>query len=274
MAIENDMEKWLRRELTQDRVKTIDRLILRHASPGMKGNDVDTFPLAERSLSVDNLLELAEEILSRAQADADGLGQQSRYVLSAHPTGENRAVARFPFRLRPNLDEFEEAGDEPANSRGLLTQLMRHNEALAKTMVHAVSGITTVMARRLESSDNAITRLTENAQKNMLLLEEAKSEQHGRDLELLEANRKAEREEKIFEKLSLLVPVVINKLAGQKVFNAEDPSALMLRTFTESISTDQFNKIQSTLNQEQIILLAQIIQSSKKALPPANGTSS
>lgn len=274
MAIENDMEKWLRRELTRDREKVVDRLILRHASPGMKGNDVDTFTLSERTLSVENLLELAEEVLSRAQGDADGLGQMGRYVLTAHSVGESRAVARFPFRLRPNQDEFEEAGDEPANQRGLLTQLMRHNEALAKTMVHAVAGITTVMARRLESSDNAITRLTENAQKNLLLLEEAKSEQHGRDLELLEVNRKAEREEKIFEKLSLLVPVVINKLAGQKVFNAEDPSALMLRTFTESISTDQFNKIQSTLNQEQIILLAQIIQSSKKALPPANGTSS
>jgi hypothetical protein len=202
------------------------------------------------------------------------MGGIQRYVLSLQPAGEKRSVARYPFRLRAQVEEFEEAGDEPANIRGMTSQLMRHNEALAKTLVHAVSGLTTVMARRLESSDNTIARLTEQHQNNMRLLEDANSQQHVRDLELLDATRKSEREDKIFEKLSLLVPVVINKLAGQKVVSADDPGALMLKTFTDSINTEQFVKIQQTLSPEQMILLGQIIQSNKKALPPANGSTS
>lgn len=272
MAVEVEIEKWLRRELTKHREKAIKLIILRHATPGAKGNDVETIDLSERtSLEIGDLQEIADDLCGRAQVDTDGMGGIQRYVISLHPEGEKRAVGRYPFRLRANLEEFEEAGEEPANTRGLLSQLMRHNEALAKTMVHAVSGITTVMARRLESSDNAISRLTEAQHRNMALLEEAKSEQHVRDMELLKENSKQERTDKIFEKLSLLVPVVINKLAGQKVFNSDDPSALMLKSFAESMSPEQFQKIQATLSPEQMLVLGQLL-TGVKALPSGNAS--
>jgi hypothetical protein len=91
----------------------------------------------------------------------------------------------------------------------------------------------------------------------------------------MEADRKSVREDKIFEKLSLLVPVVINKLAGQKVFNTDDPSVLMLKSFAESMSVEQFQRIQSTLTPEQSILLGQLMNglAQKKSLPSGNETS-
>lgn len=275
MSLETDLTRWLSRELVKDRKdKPICKITLRHAAPGTKGNEVETVDLTERTLSLDNIPDLAEEIISRAQTDADGIGGVQRYTVTLYAVNEVRAVLRWPFRIRANGDEFEDAGDEAPNAKGLLTQLMRHNEAIAKTMVHAVAGITTVMARRLESSDNTVTRLTEQHHRNMELLEEAKSEQHTRDMELLTTEASETRKNQMFEKLALLVPVMINKLAGQKVLNAEDPAAMMLKAFSESISPEQFQSIQKTLKPEQLILLAQILQPVKQ-LPSGgnNGTS-
>ena len=272
MSIETDLSRWLTRELTKDRKeKAIVKISLRHASPGTKGNDVDTIDLRERTLTTDDLPMLAEEIVSRAQGDADGIGGVQRYIVALYADKDPRAILRWPFRLRANGDEFEEAGEEPASNKGLLMQLMRHNEAMAKTMVHAVAGLTTVMARRLESSDATITRLTDQHYHHMELLEEAKSDQHSRDMELMTTNASEERKNQMFEKFSMLVPVLINKLAGQKVFDAADPTAMMLKTFVDSVTQEQFAKLSSGLKPEQMIILAQLWQNTK-SLPPAGGT--
>jgi hypothetical protein len=274
MSLETDLTRWLSRELVKDRKdKPICKITLRHAAPGSKGNEVETIDMTERVLSLDNIPELAEEIISRAQTDADGIGNVQRYTVTLYALGEIRAVLRWPFRIRANGDEFDDSGDEAPNAKGLLTQLMRHNEAIAKTMVHAVAGITTVMARRLESSDNTVTRLTEQHHRNMELLEEAKSDQHTRDMELLTTEASETRKNQMFEKLALLVPVMINKLAGQKVLNAEDPAAMMLKAFSESISPEQFKVIQQSLKPEQLILLGQILQPTKQLPSGNNGTS-
>ena len=274
MSLETDLTRWLSRELVKDRKeKPICKITLRHASPGTKGNEVENIDLTERVLSLDNIPELAEEIISRAQTDADGIGNVQRYTVTLYALGEIRAVLRWPFRIRANGDEFDESGEESPNAKGLLQQLMRHNEAIAKTMVHAVAGITTVMARRLESSDLTVTRLTEQHHRNMELLEEAKSDQHTRDMELLTTEASESRKNQMFEKLALLVPVMINKLAGQKVLNAEDPTAMMLKAFSESISPEQFQHIQKSLKPEQLILLAQILQPVKQLPSGNNGTS-
>lgn len=272
MPLEKDMEKWLRRELTKERTSdgAVTKIVLRHAAAGSKGSEVESMDLPV-TFQVDDLPNIVDEIVSRAQTDADGQGGigMQRYVASLHIKGERTSVGRFPFRLKGAGDEFEDAGDEPANMRGMMTQFMRHNEAMARTMIQSVQGITMTMARRLESADVTIAKLTESAQRNIQILEEARSEQHTRDLELLQAETKSKREDQIFEKVSLLVPVVINKLAGQKVFNAEDPSAIMLRSFAESMSAEQFAQIRAALNQEQTLLLMQIMQNTQKQLPAA-----
>lgn len=274
MSLEVDLCRWLSRELVKDRKdKPISKIVLRHAAPGTKGNEVDTIDMQERTLSMDELPLLSEEIISRAQTDADGIGGVQRYTVVLYALNEVRAALRWPFRIRANGDEFDEAGDESPNSKGLLSQLMRHNEAIAKTMVHAVAGLTTVMARRLESSDATITRLTDQHHKNMQLLEDAQSQQHTRDMELLTTEANESRKNQMFEKLSLLVPVMINKLAGQKVMAADDPAAMMLKSFSESITPEQFKTIQATLKPEQLIVLGQILQPPKQLPPGSNGTS-
>jgi len=276
MSIESDLAKWLSRELVKNRGadKPATRISLRHASPGTKGSSVEDIDLTERILSTDDLPTLAEEIVSRAQTDADGLGNIQRYIVTIYVKGEPRAVQRFPFRIRANGDEFEEGAEEAPTMKGLTSQLMRHNEAMAKTLVHSVAGITQIMARRLESSDNTVARLTEQVYKNMELLEEAKSDQHARDMELLTTEAKETRTNQMFEKMAVLVPVIINRLAGQKVLNAEDPNAMMLKAFAESMTPEQFKQIQSTLKPEQLILLAQLMNNVRQ-LPAgsSNGTS-
>ncbi len=267
MALEKDLENFFRREFAKNRgEKPLIKITVRHAASGAKGLDVTSIDLADReSISIDDMNSLSDEILSIAQTDADGQGGVNRYVVYLHAKDEPRTVAKHPFKLRGIKDEFdEEGGDEPATLKGLVAQQMRHTEAMAKTMVHSVQGITQIMARRLEESDRTISRIMEVNQKNQQLLEDARNEEHTRNMELLQFEAKETRKSQMFEKLSVLVPVVLNKLAGQKIMNADDPMVMMLKSFSESLSPEQMKSIQGTLKPEQAILLINIMKSTNQ----------
>lgn len=273
MALDGEIEKFLRREFAKEREVPIHKVKISHAAAGTRGNDIETFdvsfPMSDQNISM-----MADDIISRSQLDADGQGGTGvqRYVISLHVKGEIRSVGRFSYKMKSSGDEFEDAGDEPANARGLVSQLMRHNEAIAKIMVTSLGGVVHHQTRQLESANETIERLTRINAENNERLEAANSQAHDRDMELMKENAKQERDKLMFDKLSLMVPVVINRLAGQKVFDSEDPNAMMLRTFAESMSADQFNKIRQTLSQEQVVLLMQIMQATQQKKLPPNST--
>lgn len=265
------MERWLRSQLSVR--SDVSRIALRHAGVGAKGHDVESFQIPE-GLTIETLPSFANEILGRAQADADGLGGIQRYALQIY-CGD-KSIARFAFRLRGQEDEFDDSisGEEAPTMRGLLQQLMRHNEANTRTMTLGLQGIVGNLVRRIESQDRLIDGLVEKRHKDLEIIEEAKNEQHNRDLEAFLAHAKEERTDKMFEKLALLVPVVINKLAGQKIMGNDDPGLLMIRTFASSLSPSQLEQIQSGLSMEQRLVLFEILKSvSPKQLPPNGGGS-
>lgn len=270
MDVEREMERFLRRgifargEEGDESAEPIRKAVLRHSAPGTKGNDVETFEVKEK-FSTDDLESLVDDILKRAQADADGIGGVQHYALHLYAKGKDRSVARFPFRMRGQDDDYDTgAGDEPANMKGVLTQFMRHNEAYAKTMTQGFGSVTAMLVRRLEDADKQIGKLLAQRGEDMALMESLRSEQNDRDIKMLEAESSERRKDAIFEKVALIVPVMLNKLMKQKVIPSEDPSMLMLQQFVESISSDQLAKLSSSLNPEQLIVLYSLLQGFKE----------
>ena len=259
------LQSWITSELCKARPEgqPITKFILRTASPGSKGSEVDDFKIEHR-MEIEEIPMFAQNILARAQEDADGNGPVvQRYLLLAFIRGESKPIGRCPFRLRgeSDMDLDDEAGEEAPTNKGLLTQLMRHNEALTRGIATSAASMMSVMVRRLESSDRLNEHLIEERQKMFETLEASKSQQHSRDMELMLTDGEQKRKDQMFEKLMVLVPLVINKIAGGTVLPTKgDPLMMLLEPLISSMSQEQLQAIGQNLRPEQMISFVELLK--------------
>lgn len=268
MNVQRELEKFIRQQLFRERSEKISSIELRHAASGARGNIVDDFDYS--NVNTDNLNVLVDDIISRAQHDADGMGGVQRYEL--HIICDKKVSARFAFRLRSEDESVDDVGgDEAANTKGLLTQLMRHNEQQNRTMVNGIGAMVTMMHRTIERQESTIESLLDERRKNWEIIDQAKGKEHERELELMSEHRKGEREDMIFQKINALFPIVLNKLSGKDMMSTEEKS--LLGGLVDTLSEEQFNKILGALKPEQQIVLLTVIKEMKqKSL--GNGQSS
>lgn len=253
---ERDLNSFLRRECFRERKEPLTHFVLRHAAPGSKGSEVDSFEIPD-GLNSDSLDSFVDEILARAHSDANGMGPGiHRYVLLAK-NGE-KDCSRCAFRVSGDDEDGEGAGDEAPTMKGLLQQLMRHNENQARTMTNGVGALVSMLSRNLESSHKQIEKLVEQRAKDTEILESARSQEHQRELELLTTSNSEERKQKLFEQFSALVPVFVNKVAGQSVLTNPQKSAL--KGFIDTLTPEQLDKIRGSLEPAQQIILLQAIK--------------
>ena len=279
----SNAEKIIASFLKQEGVsKSVCRYELRHSAKGRAGNTVESFDITE-ALNVNELDNLAAIIIARAQLDADGIGPAiQRYTLSSYIDGQDSPSGRINFRLRGtsdlDLDGDDEAGEEAPNQRGLMTQLMRHNEHNNRTLVTSVGAILTSMARRMESSDRMVEKLMEDRFRSFEIIEEAYSRKHERDMEMEQVKSKEQRIAFGIQKVSMLIPVILDKLAGSKNPSSGDPMVLMFEELIGSMSPTQMEGIRRGLGSEQQILFITMLKrfQERKALPSGgdsvNGT--
>lgn len=286
---------FLRRQLREAHADgACTRLSLFHLSgSGQRG--VQTWPVPEEGVGDSDLEKWAETMLTRAQEDANEIFGVQRYVICAYYARRPDQVAESrPFQRNGGGNNFaagfEGEGDpdsEPANAKGLLTQLMRHNEANVRSVVQssqqllrAQGHMITVLADRqgdMEQRHTEYVRLTES------LL----SERHLRELATKESELKVRAWGEGLEKLHLLAPVVINKLAGQRIL-PEQTTVVgeMVGSLVESLTNDQIEKLSAVLKPEQLIVVLNLVEerraltarvraeqeAQQKAMAPANGS--
>ena len=241
--------------------------LLQHASPGTrKGIDVDRWDFSGQ-IDENEIRHIADEIATRVKDDANALGGIQRYVLISVSDGD-KAISRFVLRHQGH-DESVTPGEEAPTPTGLLTQLMRHLETkernisgLFQTMVDSQNQV----IQRLEIQNSA---LMNDRRAHLELIESSQSKQHEREMDMLNQANKHERDQKLFDKLSTLAPMIVNQLAGRKVVPADDPMMAMLTAFAESLSPEQIKSVFGTLRAEQQVVLHQILNG-RKQLPKGN----
>ena len=81
----------------------------------------------------DELEIMVNQIEGQVLEDAEGIGGVQKYRILAYFTKAARSVGRFTFRMAgAELDEYEDGFSEEATSKGHMSQMMRHNEALMR----------------------------------------------------------------------------------------------------------------------------------------------
>jgi hypothetical protein len=246
-------------------------------TPGDGEDESDVAKLAEKRHVFTQ--RLVGEIIELATNFADSYDSGThRFTVRTHRHLGGRST--FGMALRPAFrgeSDGETESLEPTNS-GVVGQLMRHLEnkerglremmgTFLQTMRHAVDTI----REENESLRTQVASSHEWRQKTMDAIEEARSKEHDRELELAIVMGEKERKEFMVKKVANLLPVAAS-IAARKLGAGKDdgkssakkapptPLAVTLGKLAMSITDEQKSGLQSALGMDQVIALQTIIE--------------
>ncbi len=155
--------------------------------------------------------ELAESLVDAAHEDVENF-MRGKHKYAVRCEG---IKARCVFTLTVNDTEDEDMDDieETPNKKGLLSQLMRHQEKIMKVAVGSVKNVIDMQRRTIESQQERVQQLEGQQLEGIRLAEELISGKHTRDLEL----RRIEKKEKRMDELTGMVmqgaPLLLHMVA-------------------------------------------------------------
>jgi len=263
MSQEKSFETWLRRQIFLARVNPLEKLVLRSATPGSAGQEIEEFIVPHEGWNSDNISALRDDILSRAQVDADGMGNKiQRYVVMALEQGETKGP-RFPFRVR---SENDDDGEEAPNEKGIISQLMRHNEVMMRAMTIGNAAQMQHLTRQIEILSSQNASMMEKQINGFQALEEAKNEQHSREIEMMSVGAAEERKnaatDKVLQKVDLLLPAIIGKITNKPLLT--EPQNNSLQTLINTMTPAQLSQLQNTFTPEQLVLFGRMVEETKQ----------
>lgn len=260
---------WIRRQLFGS--KTCDKIELRHLpADGKTGQEVTTLEM-KPNVKPDDVQDIIQEVYDALQADAEVIGGVQKYRLLPYFDGAKEPSGRFLVRVEAGNSSDDEEGfdSEPANQKGLLSQLMRHMEARERLMLTSMNNImnaqTRILGRQAEQLENYAGKHIELVQ----TVEELHSEKHLREMETKEFSASQDRKTEMMKQFQLLIPVAANKLLGGKTNGKNvmdevvNPHQMMLKRLMDSITQDQLDKLEDIFDAEMMKDFASIYESQR-----------
>jgi hypothetical protein len=207
--------------------------------------DVGTIPItATLGSDVNGIDALVSQVVQIAQEDANNLHQGIQlYAVFAHyPKNPNYRPRHF-FRVAANEEyDPETSGNdpsEPANEKGLVSQLMRHNESIMRTSIMNTSYLLDTLRQENASQREFLSRQAEQSVEMGALIQETLDNATARRISERDAESKQGMMAAVFEHLKMIFPVILNKLAGQKITPETDPSFQLLASLFEGMTSEQ-----------------------------------
>ena len=276
-----NMEVWLKQMLYMSADSAADCFVLKHVSEGGKADIVCPFNVAEVPRETSDIhLNVMNNIMEAAQADAEGFGGGTqKYAISALRGREVKG--RFTFRVEGPDDDMDDGvtSRDAEGTKGHYAQMMRHEEVMFRNCMGAVTTVMSLCSRIMRNIGDQNEVLSEsymdtlNGVRNM-----ARNE---REFEVMasESRTKQELMRGLYEKLSILFPVVVNKVSGREIVPTTTTSTMeALRSILEALKPEQVEAILYLLDPVQKSAFISVYQSMRKEedekqkkLPPGNG---
>lgn len=223
-----------------------------------------------------NIDSISNQIVEIAQADADANGGMQRYVIHAYYgmtlDKVEKQGGRCVFSVRAEKEDMDEDefDAESKDIKGHNSQLMRHNEALMKGFIQDKEN----MGRLMLNMMNVLGRQNEvlMVQNNELhaRIQSAEDKKVEREVLAYKTQASEKRKQIMFEKVTLLMPYIVNKMAGKSVLNeSKSPEGLVMKSFIDSLQKEQIEKILETgiLSQDQLTILFGMMEANLDSEP-------
>lgn len=236
-----------------------EKLALRHVAGGRMAGEVMRYSVPQGG-SVDKIAELATQIIRDAEADSSSVsdcGAQS-YVIVALD-GDGAQVARHAIKTSLVQDDTGTETEAP-DARGMLAQLMRHNEAREKMQQSMIGSVMHYLGTTIEKLSTQNEELLEQRAKMIEVTESILTQQHERDLLDKDHEMKQERISELMGNVRLLLPAIAARLSPGAKVDGVEPIRDAVGSFVRSLKPEQMQAIQTILTPSQIGALMTLIQ--------------
>lgn len=271
-----NLAKWLRECLylapEEDSKARFSRVVCSQLIKGNKKGE-EVFSLDVPRKATDEWPDSAAmEVWGKLQIETATLGGLQKYVLHAYHTGDNeRHTSRFVLKLQGiDDDEGDDLDSEGTGKDGQIAQQMRHSEALAKVnagmMSTMVTGFNAMIGRQssmLERQSAMIETLLADKIAGIESMRQLSDEAEEREIRLIQSRAKAKGVEKLIDRLGMLMPAAVNKIAGRAILPDRDPALMMLvKGFITSVAADdkKMEALASILSPEQAVAFMNILE--------------
>lgn len=234
-------------------------LSLRHIDADERGSSVREWKTGQ-GFSVDTT---ASEIEAEMTQDAIGLGDTQRYVVHAYFGTSTTPGRRFTQTIDGvSHDDSDSFGrSEPATEKGHRGQLMRHNENLHKLSVQGSAELIRILRAECESLRGMVAQMTQDKIKLMETYETLISNKHQRDMDIADKQFSQQVKMKAIETVTLLAPVAVNKITGQKLLpEAVSPQIMALKGAVKKIPPEIWQMIENHLAANDPAALAALVE--------------
>jgi hypothetical protein len=254
---------------TQPRARTM-KLI--HRAANGKMNDIQSFSV--EGISETDWKGVIDEIATAIIDDADGAQGTQSYVLNAMDA-EGAILGRISLRQTAETDDDDDSvSSEPATSKGLLAQLMRHTEALHRNQTLAFAGIIRGQQAMLEQQGAMLEKF---GQRHMELVEQREtlaSQQNERELQAAETQASIEQRSMIVQRFVGLLGPIAKRFGLAAADNDLPIEVHELRDFLGTLGEDELERLKMALPPDKVILLMSLMEKNaarEEEIKPANG---
>jgi hypothetical protein len=215
------------------------------------------------------VLELAHSVWEQAVKDAALYKGVQRYELNIVATVDGRPEDKARYGFRMDTGEAEEPPETPLVNDvfvGFMKQTFSHNEVLMRMLVQLVTAGEGARLRELERLTQRTDSLERQLREQHQEMELSRDKNHERAL----AKAKFENDEKRMNELMttsrVMIPYVVNGLAKKNLLPTVGSSPVVeaIKVVFESLSPEQYEKIQGVLTPAQLIGLAEAIKLAKR----------
>jgi hypothetical protein len=265
--IENQIEAWIKQHVLypdKNLHGSCSKVVLRHLNLERKPQgDVASFAVRlEGGAEEDSLYPLLHKIADAAQGDADNLNQGVQsYAVYAYYPSDTGFVPRKLFRVSPSDVEIQRdlSPTEPPTEKGLVSQTQRHLEAVLRTATMTTAHLFTTMQAEMRRLAEMNEKFGSQQIDFLVLMQDLTDNAHKRRLDERKEETSLAMKESALSKLESLLPVIINRIAGQPVLPTEDPSLMLMANLLENLTEAQQTAFYTSLSDAQKMTLAEIL---------------
>ena len=271
-VIEQQIQEWVRREVAYADFKMHGRcqkVVLKHLNIANQAQgDVCALPVKLEEGAEEEFEPLLHQIAQAAQRDAnDQNSGVQKYAIYAYFPADKTYVPRKIFRVSPleeDIDERNITPSEPPTEKGLVSQTMRHLEAVMRTATVSTGYQIQMMQKELERLSTHNQHYAEQQLDFMVLMQDTMNDATKRRLMERDAEANVAMKEDAMSKLNALLPVIINRLAGSQVLPEQDKSFMLMSALLENMSDEQQQAFYDQLTVAQRMTLAEIMSEYSK----------
>jgi len=191
---------------------------------------------------------VGDDIINAALEDSEIYQGVQTYTIIYYEKSDRDIAARKGFRVQGGtLRQGVEGESEPPTEKGYTSQIMRHNEAIAKLNINSLTQQMNRLLSTCERKDDIIEKLVNKQFDTIIAFEQLMDRKAEREIKLQSDRSEQKLKDRLFERIDSALPPLLGKILPNNI----GVMKMQTNAFFESLNEIQIDKILTLLTENQ-----------------------